>query len=292
MIKRRSNWYIYLITFVVTGVIVYIASTALLSSFYESQKGNDTSVPEYTGTVFKPNSSYNFTVLACLSKNLDSAPDYYMTVTYRGDTNSIILMPYLANTYINGSTLKEAYQGGQETAVMQSLSAATGVTIEKYVRFTESTLTEFLNSVGNTTLSIPKELKYENKEDNTLTIVEGGTHSFSGNQFYTYITFPDFGEDDVQYTCKVQATAFCAFINQNFSHVSETTLKGYADYIINFTRCNITEEDYLGKKQALLYTFANVNEPCDYYIPYGEDSGGGFVIAEASFNTVKNMIEG
>ena len=35
--KRRSNWYIYVITFVVTGLLLILVSSILLKSFYDSQ---------------------------------------------------------------------------------------------------------------------------------------------------------------------------------------------------------------------------------------------------------------
>lgn len=289
MTKRRSNWYIYLITFLVTGVLLYIVSNALLSSFY-SEKDSQSNVSQHTGTVFKPDSSYNFTVLAALSKGSDDAPGYYMTITYRGDTNSIMLMPYLPESSFGGQNLKDAYAGGGADAVMKVLNSGLGLNITKYVRFTEATITEFFDSVGNTTLSVPKELKYENKSDGTLTIVNSGTYSFSGKQLYTYLTFPDFGTKDIQYVCKIHGSAISAFINQNFFDVSKDTLKGYADFISNFTDTNIKAEDFETKQQALLYSFKYAHDLCDYYVPYGESSDNSYVISETSINSIKDRI--
>ena len=143
MTKRRSNWYIYLITFLIAGVIVYIASNALLNAFYESQKRED-NTSQNTGTVFKPDKAHSFTVLAMLSDEPDDAPDYYMTITYRGDTNSIILMPYLKNSYINGNTLAGVYKNGGADAAVKLIADATGIKMSKYIKFTKSTLIEFL----------------------------------------------------------------------------------------------------------------------------------------------------
>lgn len=292
MIKRRSNWYIYLITFLLAGIIVYIISSALLSSFYASHTSNSSTSSQQNGTAYKPDANSNFTVLAMLGKSADDAPDYYMTITYRGDLNSIIVMPYLSKTEFGGQTLKDEYIGGGAEAVLKSVSNAAGVEIKKYIRFNEANMVEFFNSVGNTTLSVPKELKYENKQDKTLTIVYAGTYSFTGSQLYAYLSFPDYKEKDVQYSCKVHALAISSFINQNFNNVSEKSLDSYADFITNFIDTNITAEDYANKKQALLYTFANTNDPCDYYIPYGEINGETFTVSEASLQTVKERIQG
>ena len=292
MTKRRSNWYIYLITFLVAGIIVYIVSNALLNSFYESQKRGDSNTSQNNGTVFKPDKAHNFTILTMLSDEADDAPDYYMTITYRGDTNSVLLMPYLKNSYMKGSTLEKAYQNGGAEAATKLVADATGVKITKYIKFTESTLIEFFDMAGNTTITVPSQLKHENEDDKTMTIINKGTSSFTGRQLHAYLTFPDYGVKDVQYPCKVHGSSYTEFINQNFHNLSEGYIEQYSHFLINFTQTNITKQDYEQKKQALLYSFNYANEICDYYIPYGEETDKGFEISANSFATVKEKITG
>ncbi len=287
--KRRSNWYIYLITFVITGVILFIVSNALLNSYYSSQQTQNVTQQQQTGTVFVPDENYNFTILLMLSEKIDSVPEQYMTLTYRADKSQFTVMPYLANSYIGGSTLKNAYESGQAQAVINSLNTALGTQITKYVRFTSSTAVQLFDTVGNTTLSVPKELKHENS-DNTLTIIKEGTSAFSGSQLYDYLTFPDYGEDDVQYSCKVQGTAISSFLNQNFPDISESALDECVGFITDFTDTNITEQDYLSKKAGLLYTFGDSPTPCDFYIPYGDLSGNDYVISGDSIESVKEIL--
>ncbi len=288
--KRRSNWYIYLITFVITGVLLFIVSNVLLSSYYSSQQANQ-NVQQHptTGTIFVPDSNYDFTMLIMISETADAAPEQFMTLTYRAENSQFTVMPFLSNSDIGGAVLKNAYGSGDPGAVMSALSNAAGTEITKYIRFTKSTAVQFFNMVGNTTLSVPKELKHEN-EDNTLTIIKQGTSAFSGSQLYDYLTFPDFGETDVQYSCKVQATAISSFINQNFADISEASMDEYMEFITGFTDTNITEQDYLSKKAALLYTFDDSPTPCDYYIPYGELNGNNYAISEDSIKTINDKI--
>ncbi len=288
--KRRSNWYIYLLTFLITGVIVFIVSQALLSSFYESQKKTENTGNEYSGTVFRPDASYNFTMLISISKDAGDIPLQYMTLTYRGDTSSVILMPYLADSFVDGKTLTNHYKNGKEEAVMTALSNATKIKISKYITFSEDTMSEFFDLCGNTTLNVPKKLQHENKETNTLTIIESGTQTFTGDQLYAYITFPDFGVSDTQYPCKVTAMAMCDFLNQNFRKLAITPFDQYAHFIINFTNTNLEEKDYEQKKQAIAYSFNNSDEICDYYVPYGEITGDGFKISDDSLNSIYKRI--
>lgn len=289
MIKRRSNWYIYAITFIITGVLVVLVSTILLNSFYESQKNDTTvNVSQQQGTAFTPDSSYNFSVLLTLSNDADTVPDKYMTVTYRATANTFVLMPYLPGTELNGGTIKQICEQSGETEVAKQLSEKTGLTINKYIRFTKSTLSELFDMVGNTTLTIPSEIKYENKKDNTVTVIKQGTQIFTADQMYTYLTLPDYGVNDELYPCKASATAISAFINQNFIGTGEKTLAEYIDFIINFTNTNIEQGDYDAKIKAILYTLAQTGSSItDFYIPYGEKKGDNYVIADNSWKSVR-----
>lgn len=292
MIKRKSNWYIYVITFVVTGVIIALVSSILLNSFYESQKNDATvNVSQAQGTAFTPDSSYNFSVLLTLSADNDTVPEKYMTLTYLAVDNTFIIMPYLPSTELGGKTLKQICSDSGETEVAKQLSEKTGLSINKYIRFTKSTFTELLDMVGNTTLTIPSEIKYENKKDNTVTIINQGTQIFTAEQMYTYLTLPDYGIKDDLYPCKVSATSVSSFIDQNFIGTGEKTLAEYIDFIVNFTNTNIEQGDYDSKSKAIAYTLSQTKSSVtDYYIPYGEKSGDNYVIDDNSWKSAKQAV--
>ena len=166
--KRRSNWYIYVITFVVTGLLLILVSSILIKSFYDSQDKDATvNVSQNQTAIFTPDSTYDFSVLVTLSADNDKTPDKYMTITYIAKNNTFVLMPYLPNAVIDGgNTIKQICEQSGEAEVAKLLSSKTGLSINKYVRFTKSTLTELFDMVGNTTLTVPSEIKYENKKDN------------------------------------------------------------------------------------------------------------------------------
>ena len=66
--RRRSNWYIYVITFVVTGLLLILVSSILLKSFYDSQDKDATvNVSQNQTAIFTPDSTYDFSVLVTLS---------------------------------------------------------------------------------------------------------------------------------------------------------------------------------------------------------------------------------
>lgn len=270
---------------------MFIISQTLLGIYYSSQQAQkNTESRQDNGALFIPDASYNFTMLIMISESIDKAPERYMTLTYRADNSEIILMPYLKNSMIGGSTLQSAYDSGNAEGVMQTLNNGLETNISKYIRFTSATLEELFDMVGNTTLDVPKEIKYENS-DGTLDIVPKGSSSFSGAQMYQYLMIPDYGQKDVQYSCKVQGTALSCFINQNFRDVTAQELDEYMKYIVGFVSTNITEQDYTAKKAALLYTFDAVDEACDYYIPYGEKSGSDYVITDESISSAKDKIK-
>ena len=101
--RRRSNWYIYVITFVVTGLLLILVSSILLKSFYDSQvKDASVNVSQNQTAIFTPDSTYDFSVLVTLSADNDKTPDKYMTITYTAKNNTFVLMPYLPNAVIDG----------------------------------------------------------------------------------------------------------------------------------------------------------------------------------------------
>ena len=154
--KRRSNWYIYVITFVVTGLLLILVSSILLKSFYDSQDKDATvNVSQNQTAIFTPDSTYDFSVLVTLSADNDKTPDKYMTITYIAKNNTFVLMPYLPNAVIDGgNTIKQICEQSGEAEVAKLLSSKTGLSINKYIRFTKSTLTELFDMVGNTTLTV------------------------------------------------------------------------------------------------------------------------------------------
>lgn len=291
--KRRSNWYIYVITFVVTGVLLILVSSILLKSFYDSQgKDATVNVSQNQTAIFTPDSSYNFSVLLTLSADNDTTPEKYMTLTYVATDNTFILMPYLPNAVIDGgNTIKQICEQSGEAEVAKQLSTKTGLSINKYIRFTKSTLTELFDTVGNTTLTIPSEIKYENKKDNTVTIINQGTQIFTADQMYTYLTLPDYNVKDDLYPCKVSATAISAFIDQNFIGATQKTLDEYISFIINFTNTNIVQNDYDAKIKAIVYTLSqNKSSITDYYIAYGDKSGDDYIIDDNSWKSAKQAV--
>ena len=291
--RRRSNWYIYVITFVVTGLLLILVSSILLKSFYDSQDKDATvNVSQNQTAIFTPDSTYDFSVLVTLSADNDKTPDKYMTITYIAKNNTFVLMPYLPNAVIDGgNTIKQIWEQSGEAEVAKQLSSKTGLSINKYIRFTKSTLTELFDMVGNTTLTVPSEIKYENKKDNTVTIIKQGTQIFTAEQMYAYLTLPDYGVKDELYPCKLNATVISSFIDQNFIGTSSKTLDEYINFIINFTNTNIEQSDYDAKVKAIVYTLSqNKSSVTDFYIPYGDKSGDDYIIDDNSWNSAKKAL--
>ena len=123
--RRRSNWYIYVITFVVTGLLLILVSSILLKSFYDSQDKDATvNVSQNQTAIFTPDSTYDFSVLVTLSADNDKTPDKYMTITYIAKNNTFVLMPYLPNAVIDGgNTIKQICEQSGEAEVAKLLSS-------------------------------------------------------------------------------------------------------------------------------------------------------------------------
>lgn len=293
-VKRRSNWYIYLITIVITGVILSIVVLAMHNYIFPTANGGnalvDNTGTNNQGSSFKPDNTYNFTLLFMLGEEKGGIPDYFMTVTYLAEDSVVVCIPFTSNTLVGENTLKNTYESKGSTGVISAIKQETGLTCDKYVKFDKDTFVAFIDAVGNVEVSIPKDLTYANVESNTLTTFKAGSQIFSGINLYNYLTFPDYNEGD-DYRNVVHSTCISAFINQNLRYTTENLLQNYIGLIINDTDTNINIDDFTKKKQAILYTATTGTNPAEYYIPYGDKSGDKFVIADASKKTILNITE-
>ena len=80
-------------------------------------------------------------------------------------------------------------------------------------------------------------------------------------------------------------------VNRNFRDLSSTELQGYTEKIISSTDTSFMFSDYVELQPVLQYTTDNSINPCEYYIPYGEENGGYFVLAENSAQTMRDRFK-
>ncbi len=289
-VRRKSNWYIYLIAFAIA--LAFAVATIFAFKWYLFPEETSPVGLDKNGELtddFRPSKEYNLNGVFMLSDAETDIPELFVMIAYNAVENRLVYIPFPASISMSSDerTLPNVYaaQGGEK--VLEVLNDAIGVQFDFYVKMDRKAFISMVSSFGN--------LEYE--LFNTIIVHDGdvaqtinaGKQRLDAETIFRLIMKADFGEGE-SYRFNCIGTILSDLINQNFrvldgnSQVMDSFYKLIADHSQN----NITEELYRSHKAAFLNSAAYGNSPAEYYIPYGEYADdGSFVIAENSILTIR-----
>ncbi|MGN0596704.1 MAG: LCP family protein [Ruminiclostridium sp.] len=288
-VKRKSNWYIYIITFIITAVLLGLVVWKIWDYLFPAKETISVSASGITD--FRPDASNNMTVLLMLSEEKAAIPEYYMLVSYRPKDEVISLVPLRNDIYATeggvSGNLMQIYQKNGSQGVMYAMENLLDVKCDYYVKFDKYSFIELANFGGTVSVNIPYTLT--DPETGDLDFASGA-QILDGGQLYKYITYKNFTEG-IEYTNVVLGSVISSMINQNFRGLTTTDLQTIANMIINNADTDFKFDDYTARQKAFLYTTENTYNPAEYYIPYGEtDEQGNFILAENSVSTIRDRM--
>ena len=311
-VRRKSNWYIYVITLIISFALLGFFVSSIWDSLFPTEKDAD-SAYSVNNADFRPSADIKLKFLVMLSEMKAGVPDYYMLASYTPRTESVVFIPLPENTRVNykgnAGSLYEMYSNLGAEAVMGGINETIGFECKNYIKFDRLSLIDFVDLTGEVYVNIPADItesRIETFLETEMMEIDGeeqevtktvkkkvediifpaGAQYFDGETLYSYITY-DFGKG-VDYTLAVQGSAAMNMINHNFRDLSSTELQSYAEKIINSTDTGFMFSDYVEYQPVLQYTTENSINPCEYYIPYGETEGGYFVLNPNSIQTIKD----
>lgn len=283
-VKRRSNWYIYLLTFIISFAALSFVVWNMRDLIFPV---STVPVVSSSGRIdYRPDASYNTNVLFMLSEIKGGVPDYYMLANYRPRDEVVVLVPVKANLYsvvgnVKGS-LSEIYKTGGASGVIYALNNALDIEFNNYIKFDKSSFMDFIDLIGRVPVNIPYTLKHEEL------VFTAGSEDLTGERLYSYLTFPEFNEGE-DYRCVVHGSAISNFINNNSRNLTVTQLQSFFNKILNTTDTNFEFADFTKNQQAYLYNTQNSYNMAEYYIPYGETNESGyFIISDSSKAAIKD----
>lgn len=285
--KRRSNWYIYLITFVAAAAIAAMG----LSIFWDILFPPKTHT--YTGGISsdRPGAENNMTTLYMLAEQAASVPNRFMIVRYQPADDAVICIPLRAELVASASggktgTLSQLYSSGGVQAVLQGVQNTVGVTCDSYVKFDRDSFISMADAIGKVQVSLP----YDVLAADGSVLFEAGNHQMNGNDLYTYINYDNvnYGED---YQSLVLGSVAVSIANSNLHGLSATVIQSYFSRLMNTVDTDITLEDYTSRQQAFLFTSVESYNPGQYYIPYGELADGQFTLSPDCKLTISQRLK-
>lgn len=313
--KRKSNWYIYAITLIISFVILGFFVGEIWDSLFPAEDDAENAY-SVNNADFRPSADIKINLLIMLSEMKAGTPDYYMLANYRPRDEVIVFVPLPENMKVsykgNSGSLYEMYSNLGEEAVMGGIFETLKIECDDYIKFDRLSFIDFVDLTGEVYVNIPTDIvekKIEKYLETQIVEIDGeeqevtvqvekpvenvifpaGTQYFDGETLYNYMLY-SFGKG-TDYTLAIHGSAVMNMINRNFRDLSSTELQSYVEKIISSTDTGIMFSDYVEYQPVLQYTTENSINPCEYYIPYGETEGGYFVIAENSAATIRDRLE-
>ncbi len=286
-VKRKSNWYIYFIAFGVA--LAFVIGIIMTFSWYLFPETKETSGITTTGELsddFRPDSSYNFTVMTMLADSEQSVPELFIMVSYNAVDNALVFIPLPNGISIPADerSLSNIYASKGGEGVVDAVSNAVGISCDGYISFNRESFIRLVAAYGNVRYNVPNTILVTDGSE--LAAFNAGEQIFSPESVFRYIYLADFGEGE-SYRFNIISELLSELINQNLRYTDSSLLDSYFNIITEACGTNITEEMFLSKKAALLNTITYGSSPAEYYVPYGEYGGdGSFMISDNSIITI------
>jgi len=284
-VRRKSNWYIYLISFAATSVLLSLLVLAFWDRLFPERKNTVVAGQGIYGYV--PGEELNINILFMLSRDKGAVPDYFMLMNYRPRDEKIVLIPLKPETYVSSGgasgKLTDVYKSGGSENVISGVEAVFGLKIGHYVKFDKTSFINFIAMFGDVPVNIPFDLAGTEGGSS----FSAGMSPLSGAELYEYITFPKYGNENEDYRLVVMGSVFAALIKNNTHDIISEKIQSTFNKIINTADTDMTFKDFLTYQQALIYNSENGFDTPTYYVPFGEyNENGAYVTSEESVGAI------
>lgn len=289
-VRRKSNWYIYLIAFGITLAMIIMAVISLKDFIFPDNQQTGLSADGTLSEDFVPDSSMNLSVLTMISDSDSDMPSLFVMASYNAVEDRLLYVPLTNSLTVGteGRTLPNIYaaQGGSGAA--KAVSDVLGIKFDGYIRFNRDNLENLMTTFGNVEYDVSKTILINDGAE--VEAINSGKQIFTSERLFRYIMFADFGEGE-SYRFNMIGSILIELFNQNVSYIDSSLLDTYASEIINKTETDLTEQQYMASKAAMLNTIQYGINPAEYYVPYGEyGEDGSFTISDNSIQTIRQKI--
>jgi len=284
-VRRKSNWYIYFISFAATFALLSLLILAFWSKLIpEKQKTAAAGQGTYG---YMPEEELNINILFMLGQSKGVIPDYFLLMNYRPRDEKVTLIPLKQETYVSGGgksgKLTDMYRQGGIESIIKGIETTFRIEIGCYIKFDKNSFVNFISMFGDVPVNIPFNLE----DKGSGVAFTAGLSQLSGADLYEYITFPQYGGESEDYRLVAIGSSLAALIKNNTRDLSSEVIQSMFNKIINTADTDLTFADFLIYQKALSYNSENGFDPPSYYIPFGEyNEKGAFVVSEEAKNTI------
>ncbi|MCL2035765.1 MAG: LCP family protein [Oscillospiraceae bacterium] len=277
-VRRRSNWYIYLISFASTLaflLLIVLAFQDLLFSHTPNGYNDGWGPQNYT-----PEKELDVSILFMMGESQGAPPDKYMLVNYRPKDGAIVLVPLNPHTRLTGTDgngkITDLYASGGAKSVVAGIEKTLGIKC-RFVQFERSSFTSFAFTLGKFYVNAIVDFDWESNGERL--VITKGEHALTGSDLFSYIIYATFPPEHDGYDLTMSGEIVKSLVNTNLKGMDVEAIYGAFMKIVNNANTDLTSADYRTYQQALYYTSQSAGNPAHYYLPSGEYDGEEFVLS-------------
>ncbi|MDD7726155.1 MAG: hypothetical protein PUJ24_10965 [Bacteroidales bacterium] len=286
-VRRKSNWYIYIIAFGITLAMIVMVVIFLKDVIFPESKETGLNTNGTLSDDFVPDKSMGLSVMTMISDTDSEMPSLFIAAVYDAVENRLTYIPLNDSIALSssGRTLPNIYAAQGGSGVAKAVSDVLGISFDGYIRFTRDSFMELMSAFGNVEYEVAKTLLIDDGAE--VRAINSGKQIFTAEMLYKYIMFADFDEGE-SYRFNMIGSILIELVNQNISYIDSSLLDVYAANILENSETDLTEDRYKHSKAAMLNTIRYGINPAEYYVPYGEyGDDGSFIISDNSLVTIR-----
>lgn len=183
----------------------------------------------------------------------------------------------------NANTLYEFYRTGGTYEAKRAVEKFTGLTVDRYLKFSKDSFTLFSNFMGNVEYDIPYNLIFENSSTGESTVVKSGNQILDSNTLRKVMCYPNYNGGE-EYRAKVVGNLAAELLNSGCRGILRDGLDAvFTDIINSDIETDITRYDYEEDKSAINYVLENTSAPAQLVIPSGAYNENGCYLLDEAF---------
>ena len=236
---------------------------------------------------YAPSYADSKTVLAIYDAEKRSSAVCFVLARFVPAENKLVIVPLQSDIRAEAdgkvNTIYEFYRLGGASDAKKAITAATGIEIDRYMKFSKDSFTIFSNFMGNVDYEVPYNLVYENETTGESTIIKSGRQTLDSGTLRKVLTFPNFKGGE-EYRAKVVGTITVDLINSGASGMLRDGLDSVFTSVINSDlETDITKYDYDEAKPAIEYVLDATSTPAQVVIPSGVYDDSKMYVLDDSF---------
>jgi len=173
------------------------------------------------------------------------------------------------------NTLYEFYRLGGTSSAKRAVEKFTGLTVDRYLKFTKDSFNTFSDFMGNVEYNIPDNLIFQNPSTGESTVIKSGNQILDSNTLRKVMCYPNYSGGE-EYRAKVVGNLAAELLNSGSRGILRDSLDSvFTDIINSDIETDITRYDYDEDKPAIEYVLSNTSEPAQLVIPSGSYNENG-----------------